>query len=273
MKRRTWKATAFLAGVSCAMMLGVLPLRAGTATTQENEEDGVTVPQGHKEAYEAAKEQMKEAPQEQHKSGAWFLAGAAGMGWGQFDQGQYVAPNGTGINATGNTNFAFTGGLQGGYYWHDPDKWGNLSFSAEAIGLFTGATLGSSLGGVGNHGLTGINVGLLGLGGTIGYRIAKSFEPFVGFYGGGAIGEASGNVTGMGSGTFGNVWGYWFSPAVGLRYFIPNSHWFIGAEALFIFLNDLNGYNQNLAGGTLNTTTGNSYIYEPVVMMTIGYAF
>ncbi|MDD4931906.1 MAG: hypothetical protein PHO89_00340 [Methylacidiphilaceae bacterium] len=264
MKRRTWKATAFLAGVSCAMMLGVLPLRAGTGTTQENEEDGVTVPQGHKEAYEAAKEQMKEAPQEKHASGAWFLAGAAGMGWPQSDSGQIVK-GGVGSSLGFNQNEVFTGGLQGGYYWHDPDKWGNLSFSAEAIGLYTGATTSASVGGVGAG--AGATIGLLGLGGTIGYRIAKSFEPFVGFYGGGALGQVS-----AGSGTWGNVWGYWFSPAVGMRYFIPNSHWFIGAEALFVFLGDLNGFNQNLGGATANVT-GSSYMYEPIVMMTIGYAF
>ncbi|MDD2677775.1 MAG: hypothetical protein PHP75_09975, partial [Methylacidiphilaceae bacterium] len=197
MKRRAWKATAFLAGVSCAMMLGVLPLRAGTGATQENEEDGVTVPQGHKEAYEAAKEQMKEAPQEQHSSGSWFLAGAAGMGWAQFD-------NGSVGNSpfSGSQNEVFTGGLQGGYYWHDPDKWGNLSFSAEAIGLYTGATVNSSVGGLGSG--SGATIGLLGLGGTIGYRIAKSFEPLVGFYGGGSIGQSRGT-----GGTLGNVWGFW----------------------------------------------------------------
>ncbi|QSR83983.1 hypothetical protein [Methylacidimicrobium sp. B4] len=265
MKRRTWKATALLAGVSCLLTLGALPLRAGTAATQENEEDGVTVPQGHKEAYEAAKEQMKEAPKEEHKSGAWFLAGAAGMGWSQFDNGSI---GGTQFGA--NANQVFTGGLQGGYYWHDPDKWGNLSFSAEAIGLFTGATVSAQAGSLSAS--AGENIGLLGLGGTIGYRIAKSFEPFIGFYGGGAIGNLSGTVNGYG-GSFGNVWGYWFSPAVGMRYFIPNSHWFIGAEALFVFLGDMNGFNQNLGGNTVNTANGSSYIYEPIVMMTIGYAF
>jgi hypothetical protein len=257
MKRRAWKATAFLAGVSCVMMLGVLPLRAGTAATQENEEDGVTVPQGHKEAYEAAKEQMKEAPQEKHSSGSWFLAGAAGMGWAQFDNGSVGnSPLG------GSQNEVFTGGLQGGYYWHDPDKWGNLSFSAEAIGLYSGAT--TSLGGAGS----GATIGLLGLGGTVGYRIAKSFEPFIGFYGGGAIGQFS--SSGMG-GSLGNVWGYWFSPALGMRYFIPNSHWFIGAEALFVFLGDMNGFNKGTAGNV--NVSGSSYLYEPIVMMTIGYAF
>ncbi len=270
MKRRTWKATALLAGVSCLLTLGALPLRAGTAATQENEEDGVTVPQGHKEAYEAAKEQMKEAPKEEHKSGTWFIAGAAGMGWPQFDQGNIVGGGGPATPFSANASQVFTGGLQGGYYWHDPDKWGNLSFSAEAIGLYSGAFGAAQVGSLSAS--AGLNVGLLGLGGTLGYRIAKSFEPFVGFYGGGALGEVSGTVNGVG-GSFGNVWGYWFSPAVGLRYFIPNSHWFIGAEALFLFINDLNGYNKNLGGAVANTTTGSSYIYEPVVMMTIGYAF
>ncbi|VVM04848.1 hypothetical protein [Methylacidimicrobium tartarophylax] len=264
MKRRAWKATAFLAGVSCAMMLGVLPLRAGTGATQENEEDGVTVPQGHKEAYEAAKEQMKEAPQEKHSSGSWFLAGAAGMGWPQADSGSY------GNSALGvNQNEVFTGGLQGGYYWHDPDKWGNLSFTAEAIGLYTGASSGMSIAGASGTGgaASGATVGLLGLGGTVGYRIAKSFEPFVGFYGGGAIGQFSNSGL---SGSLGTVWGYWFSPAVGMRYFIPNSHWFIGAEALFVFMGDMNGFNK---GAQLTSVSGSSYLYEPIVMMTIGYAF
>ncbi|CAB4242377.1 putative Opacity protein or related surface antigen [Methylacidimicrobium sp. AP8] len=267
MKRRTWKATALLAGVSCLLTLGALPLRAGTTAAQDSEEDGVTVPQGHKEAYEAAKEQMKEAPKEEHKSGAWFMAGAAGMGWGWFDNGSVVNnATGFGTQLNGNWNQVFTGGLLGGYYWHDPDKWGNLSFTAEALGLFTGATMGSSAMGIAAT-QQAVNVGLLGLGGTIGYRIAKSFEPFVGFYGGGAIGNM-----GLDGVNLGTVWGYFFTPALGLRYFIPNSHWFIGAEALFLFIGDLNGYNK-MSGVTVNTTTGNSYIYEPVVMMTIGYAF
>ncbi len=269
MKRRTWKATALLAGVSCLLTLGALPLRAGTAATQENEEDGVTVPQGHKEAYEAAKEQMKEAPKEEHKSGAWFMAGAAGMGWPQTDGAQNVTGGVGGPQGGVNASQVFTGGLQGGYYWHDPDKWGNLSFSAEAIGLYSGAFMGAS-GGLGASSAS-LNVGLLGMGGTLGYRIAKSFEPFVGFYGGGALGNVSAtNSVGVG-GNMGNVFGYWFSPAVGMRYFIPNSHWFIGAEALFIFMGDMNGFSRGAT--TTNLTTGSSYLYEPVVMMNIGYAF
>ncbi|WP_155996491.1 outer membrane beta-barrel protein [Verrucomicrobium sp. 3C] len=262
MKRRTWKAAALLAGVGCVMMLGALPLRAGTAATQENEEDGVTVPQGHKEAYEAAKEQMKEAPQEKHSSGSWFLAGAAGMGWAQFDNGSFGNSS-----LSGSQNETFTGGVDFGYYWHDPDKWGNLSFTAESIGLYTGST--TSLGGAGS----GATIGLLGLGGTLGYRIAKSFEPFIGFYGGGSIGQFSVSGGPSGGGSLGNVWGYWFSPALGMRYFIPNSHWFIGAEALFVFLGDMNGFNKGPAVNANVNVSGSSYLYEPIVMMTIGYAF
>ncbi|VVM07930.1 hypothetical protein MAMC_01889 [Methylacidimicrobium cyclopophantes] len=266
MKRRTWKATALLAGVSCLLTVGVLPLRAGTTAGQENEEDGVTVPQGHKEAYEAAKEQMKEAPKEEHKSGAWYMAGFMGIAWPQSDSGQMVN------NATGlasplgiNGNQSFIGGLQGGYYWHDPDKWGNLSFSADAIGAYLGANMNLAT----PAGISGsaLNLGLLGLGGTIGYRIAKSFEPYVGFYGGGVIGNGAINGVNMG-----NVWGYWFSPAVGLRYFIPNSHWFVAMQGLFLFVNDVNGFDR-IAGTTINTTSGSGYLYVPAAVMSVGYAF
>ncbi|WP_020494246.1 hypothetical protein [Verrucomicrobium sp. 3C] len=260
MKQQAGKAAALLAWVSCVTMLGALPLRAGTAAPQENEEDGVTVPQGHKEAYEAAKEQMKEAPQEKHSSGSWYLAGAAGMEWSWFDRGSIGN-----TPYSGNLNEAFIGGLIGGYYWHDPDKWGNLSFSVDAVGLYDGSTINSQVGSAGSS--SGATFGDLVLGGTIGYRIAKSYEPFVGFYGGGQISQVSGT-----RGTHGDVWSFVFGPALGIRYFIPNSHWFVGMVGVFAFEGDLNGYNQNLGGKTLNVS-GSSYLYEPIVMMTIGYAF
>ncbi|VVM06604.1 hypothetical protein [Methylacidimicrobium tartarophylax] len=270
MRRRMWKAVVPLAGASCAIMLGVLPLRAGTINTQENEEDGVTVPQGHKEAYEAAKEQMKEAPKETKKSWTPYIAGAMGVGFPQSDRGSVVTPAGE-TPLSVNYNYSYIGAIIGGLYFHDPDKWGNLSFTVDAIGLFLGSQQQSSLGpGAASPGHASMTsnsavVGYLGLGGTVGYRIAKKFEPFVGFAGGGILVNAESSGVNMGS-----VWGYWFAPEGGVRYFI-DSHWFLAAVFGFAFDGDVNGFH---SGTTVLNVSGPSYgLYDPFGLFVVGYGF
>lgn len=209
MKRRRKKAAVLLAGMSWALLFGTLPGRAGSPAGQESEEDGVTIPQGHKEAYEAAEEQRKEALTRKHRSGAWFLTAVAGTAFPQTDSGQLVNnATGLGTGLSLNSDLAFVGGLAGGYYWHDPERWGKLSFTAEAVAVY----LGSSINTVSAAAIqgAGINAGFLGAGGTLGYRVGKSWEPFVGLLGGGAVANVSRN--GM---NFGTVWGDWFAPARG----------------------------------------------------------
>ncbi|VVM07598.1 hypothetical protein MAMC_01715 [Methylacidimicrobium cyclopophantes] len=263
--RKAWKVMALLAGASCLVTLAALSPRAKAATGQESEEDGVIVPLSHAESYESAKEQMKGVPKKAEKSWTPYIAGAFGVGFPQSDQASLVTPGGT-TPLSVNYNYAYIGALVGGLYFHDPSKWGSLSFSVDAIGLFLG---NGQQTGIGTEpklmSSSGVTVGYLGLGGTVGYRIAKKFEPFVGFAGGGILVNAESNNV-----NFGNVWGYWFAPVGGFRYFI-DPHWFIGAEFVFAFNGDVNGFHN---GTTVLNVSGPSYnLYDPVGLFVVGYGF
>ncbi|WP_142525911.1 hypothetical protein [Methylacidimicrobium cyclopophantes] len=177
--------------------------------------------------------------------GSWFLSLGTGMGFPEFDRGEIVN------NLTGavtplkaNADFAFTSLLAAGFRWFDPRRWGHWSFDAG----FLGAYLGTGISALSQR--DQINLGFLGLGGCVGYRIGRDrFEPFVGFAGGGAIV----NVESV-SINHGDVWGYWFAPRGGIRYYLPGTRWSIAIEGLFRFIGGLDGFEGPAAGFTLNET-------------------
>ncbi|CAB4242577.1 conserved protein of unknown function [Methylacidimicrobium sp. AP8] len=213
---------------------------------------------------------MTEATKKEQKSWTPYIAGALGVGFPYSDRASLVTPAGE-TPLSVNYNYSYIGAIVGGLYFHDPEKWGNFSFTADAIGLFLGSQQQSSLGpgpASPGHATMASNsaiVGYLGLGGTVGYRIAKQIEPYVGFAGGGILVNAeSGGVN------FGSVWGYWFAPVGGVRYFL-DSHWFIAGQFGFAFDGDVNGFH---SGTTTLNVSGPSYgLYDPFGVFVVGYGF
>ncbi|WP_142660598.1 hypothetical protein [Methylacidimicrobium tartarophylax] len=206
-----------------------------------------------------------------HSSGSWFLAIGAGTGFPQYDRGD-VVDNITGAVEPVETdaNFAFTGLLSIGYRWFDPERWGHWSFDADFVGAYLGVGLSSF---APNQGASHIDLGFLGLRGEVGYRVVQDrFEPFVGFAAGGVIMNAE--SAGI---NHGDVWGYWFAPTCGLRYYIPQTRWSISVEGFFRFLGGLNGFTGSGSDLTLNETPhaglSGGWIYVPLGVMAISYRF
>ena len=206
-----------------------------------------------------------------HSSGSWFLSIGAGTGFPQYDRGD-VVNNVTAVvePLRADANFAFTGLLSVGYRWFDPERWGHWSFDADFVGAYLGVGLSafSPIQGTGH-----INLGFLGLRGRVGYRVAQDrFEPFIGFAAGGVIV----NVESAGI-DHGDVWGYWFAPTCGLRYYIPQTRWSITVEGLFRFLGSVNGFTGSGSDLTLNEIPhvglSGGWIYVPLGVMAIGYRF
>lgn len=206
-----------------------------------------------------------------HSSGSWFLSIGAGTGFPQYDRGD-VVNNVTGVveSLRTDSNMAFTGLLAVGYRWFDPERWGHWSFDADFVGAYLGVGI-SSFSPI--QGTDHINLGFLGLRGRVGYRVAQDrFEPFIGFAAGGVIV----NVESAGI-DHGGIWGYWFAPTCGLRYYIPQTRWSISVEGLFRFLGGLNGFDGPGPGLTMNETShvglSGGWIYVPLGVMAIGYRF
>ncbi|MDD2677678.1 MAG: hypothetical protein PHP75_09485, partial [Methylacidiphilaceae bacterium] len=201
-----------------------------------------------------------------HQSGSWFLSVGTGTAFPQYDRGE-IANNRTGaIEAvTGNSNFAVNSALSFGYRWFDPERWGHWSFDLDFFGSYMG--VGVSGFGVSDH----ENLGFLGMRGRVGYRVWHDrLEPFIGMIGGGVLANtASGGID------HGAVWGYWFSPTGGVRYYIPNTRWSISLDGFFRFIGGVNGLSG--PGVTINETPhaglGGRWLYEPVGIVAIGYRF
>lgn len=254
--------------VSTALYLaGARLLLASAPHASQAEDDGVFVrePQGSRSSPTSAL-LRQEPPPSGRSSGSWFLSIGTGTAFPQYDQGEIVN-NRTGAitPAAGNGNFAVNSALSFGYRWFDPERWGHWSFDADFFGSYMG--LGMS----GFSGREAENLGFLGVRGRVGYRVWKDrLEPFVGIIGGAVVANTeSGGID------HGSVWGYWFSPTGGIRYYIPNTRWSISLDGFFRFIGGIDGLSG--PGITINETPhaglGGGWLYEPVGIVAVGYRF
>ncbi|QDQ41384.1 hypothetical protein kam1_125 [Methylacidiphilum kamchatkense Kam1] len=240
-----------------------------TLLCQEQEEDGVAVQQqviDHALLPSLFSKNPSKPPQE--PPGNWFLTFGAGSAFPEFDRGEIVN------NLTGavtpmkfNADFAFTSLFSAGFRWFDLRRWGHWSFDVGFLGAYLGTGTSALL----QRDQT--NLGFLGLGGSVGYRIGQDrFEPFVGFAGGGAIVNVESTSVNLGE-----VWGYWFAPRGGIRYYLPGTRWSIGIEGIFRFVGALNGFKGPSAESTFNETPHagleGHWLYVPLVLFEIGYRF
>lgn len=208
----------------------------------------------------------QDLPHSRRCSGSWFLSIGVGTGFPQYDDGNMVNGQTGAITPVGaNVSFAFTALVSTGYRWFDPERWGHWSFDLDFVGAYLGT--GQPVGGAADA----INLGFLGLRGRIGYRVLNDrLEPFVGFASGGVL--VNTETSGVDHGA---VWGYWFAPVGGFRYYIPRSRWSVSIEGLFRFLGGIDGLSG--PGLAINETPhagwSGSWIYVPLGVVAIGYRF
>ncbi|MDD4931904.1 MAG: hypothetical protein PHO89_00330 [Methylacidiphilaceae bacterium] len=240
---------------------------AASPNPAREEEDGVFVSEPQGAGTVSASSLVPDTPgPHRHSSGSWFLSVGSGTAFPQYDRGEIVN-NRTGAvqPAMGNGNFAVNSALSFGYRWFDPERWGHWSFDADFFGSYMGVGV-SGFGGSDHE-----NLGFLGVRGRVGYRVWKDrWEPFVGIIGGSVLANtASGGIN------HGSVWGYWFSPTGGIRYYIPNTRWSISLDGFFRFIGGIDGLSG--PGITINETPhaglGGGWLYEPVGIVAIGYRF
>lgn len=245
---------------------GRTPLSASPNPPQL-EEDGVFVrdPEGAGNSPASSLVRQGEVPH-RHSSGSWFLSAGTGTAFPQYDRGEVVNDNtGAVVPTGGSISFAVNSALSFGYRWFDPARWGHWSFDADLFGSYLGLAVS------GPAGRDQDNLGFLGIRGRVGYRFWKDrLEPFVGIVGGSVIANPeSGGVN------HGAVWGYWFSPTGGIRYYIPNTRWSIALDGFFRFIGGLDGLSG--PGVTINETPhaglSGGWLYEPVGIVSIGYRF
>ncbi len=242
-------------------------LLAASANPSPQEDDGVFVREPRSAGGASASSPFDQGPGPSHRSsGSWFLSIGTGTAFPQYDQGEIVN-NRTGAitPAAGNGNFAVNSALSFGYRWFDPERWGHWSFDADFFGSYMGFGLS------GFSGREAENLGFLGVRGRVGYRVWKDrLEPFVGIIGGAVVANTeSGGID------HGSVWGYWFSPTGGIRYYIPNTRWSISLDGFFRFIGGIDGLSG--PGITINETPhaglGGGWLYEPVGIVAVGYRF
>ncbi|VVM08120.1 hypothetical protein MAMC_01986 [Methylacidimicrobium cyclopophantes] len=230
-------------------------------------EDGVLVPHAPPDPKpQAALLSAGMRAASKHSSGSWYLSIGMGTGFPQYNDGEVVNDRTGAIEPfKADTSFAFTSLLSTGYRWFDPERWGHWCFDIDFVGAYLGSGHGAP------NESSAINLGFLGLRGRLGYRILEDrVEPFVGFAGGGVVVN-----TESASVNHGEVWGYWFAPGCGLRYYIPRSRWSVTVEGLFRFVGGVNGLSA--PGATINETPhaglDGHWIYVPVGVVALGYRF
>lgn len=204
--------------------------------------------------------------QQSRSSGSWFLSVGTGTAFPQYDRGEIVNDRTGAIEPiSGDINFAVNSTVSVGYRWFDPDRWGHWSFDADFFGSYLGGGISSPAGSSQD------NLGFLGIRGRVGYRVFHDrIEPFLGIIGGSVL--ANSESAGV---DHGSVWGWWFSPTTGVRYYIPNTRWSIAFDAFFRFIGGINGLSA--PGVTINETPhaglSGHFLYEPVGILSIGYRF
>ncbi|MGD9897442.1 MAG: outer membrane protein [Candidatus Methylacidiphilaceae bacterium] len=259
----------FAAGLTFLLIAEMNPLLADPLNPLRQEEvSGVIVEQARPAKSLPAVLFANEPSPPKHASGSWYLSIGAGAGFPQYDNGD-VVNNNTGASKPlkAAASMAFTSLLSTGYRWFDPSRWGHWSFDVDFVGAYLGTGLSSP------PGRGQINLGFLGLRGRVGYRILQDLiEPFLGFAGGGVIV----NIETAGT-DHGDVWGYWFAPSAGVRYYIPHTRWSLTVEGLFRFVGGLNGFDGPAPGFTINETPhaglDGGWIYVPLGVVAIGYRF
>ncbi|WP_208526724.1 hypothetical protein [Methylacidiphilum sp. Yel] len=250
-------------------LTGTLLSAPQNPSCQEREEDGIAIQQqaiNHVLLPSFLLEKSSKPPQE--PSGNWFLSLGTGTAFPEFDRGEIVNNlNGMVMPIKYNADFAFTSLLSIGFRWFDSQRFGHWSFD---VG-FLGAYLGTGTSALSQRDQN--NLGFLGPGGSIGYRFGQDrFEPFIGFAGGAAIVNVESTSVNLG-----NIWGYWFAPRSGIRYYFPGTPWSIGIEGIFRFVGALNGFEGPSAGFTFNKTPHagleGHWLYVLLVLFEIGYRF